>query len=46
MEEIENVFNFLFSFYEYEQKSPVGAVVVLMLFVGETVVVNNDLLMV
>jgi hypothetical protein len=41
LEQIENVFNLLFSFYEYRQKSLVGAVAVPMLFVGETVVVSN-----
>lgn len=35
MEEIEIGFNFLFSFYDKEQKSHVGAVVVLMLSGGE-----------
>jgi hypothetical protein len=43
LEEIENGFNFLFSFMAKSKKSPVGAVVVLMLSGGETEVVSSVL---
>lgn len=41
LEEIENVFNFLFSFYGKGQKSHVGVAAVLMLSVGEIVTVSS-----
>jgi hypothetical protein len=41
LEEIENGFNFLFSFYKYSQKSRAGDVVVSRYFVGEDGIKSN-----